>query len=153
MHHSRGVRRSLVSQLTLCRAVTVTPASYGRANPFEINPGISALRRINAGCKARARTCIRNQCKNGSAIGMCNDNHHEINIPCPDIANMAENIKNHCYMQDTVCKAPRACDDTNIRTHGQIFSAHKTWNVIVGSCGMSSLPPRRGCRRIVADTT
>jgi len=69
---------------------------------------------------------------------MCNDNHHEINIPCPDIANMAENIKNHCYMQDTVCKAPRACDDTNSRTHGQIFSAHKTWNVIVGSCGMSS---------------
>lgn len=65
---------------------------------------------------------------------MCNDNHHEISIPCPDIAGMAENIKNHCYMQDASCRPPRACDDTNIRTHGQIFSAHKTWNVIVGVC-------------------
>ncbi|KAH7375439.1 hypothetical protein B0T11DRAFT_293122 [Plectosphaerella cucumerina] len=108
---------------------------FGEVNPFSVNSCISNLRRISGGCKARARTCIRTQCVSGAAVGICNDNHHEINIPCPDIANMAENIKNWCYTHDTYCPPRGSCRDVNPRTSGQIFSNHSTWNVIVGACG------------------
>ncbi|KAM0274303.1 hypothetical protein ACHAQH_007977 [Verticillium albo-atrum] len=107
---------------------------FGEVNPFQVNTGINALRKITAGCKARGRTCIRTQCRTHAAIGLCNDNTYEINIPCPQIATMAEKVKNDCYTHDVSCSFPSSCRDVNPRTAGQMFSPGGTWNVIVGYC-------------------
>ncbi|KAF5009150.1 hypothetical protein FDECE_4594 [Fusarium decemcellulare] len=108
-------------------------ARFGTVNPFNVNGGINNLRRITAGCKARARHCIRTQCVGDAGIGLCNDNHHDINIPCPRIADMATEIRGGCYRSDVCCRpAPRGCEECNARTSGQKFDGNH--NVIVGAC-------------------
>ncbi|KAH7347503.1 hypothetical protein B0T11DRAFT_359937 [Plectosphaerella cucumerina] len=108
---------------------------FGRVMPHYIDQCISALRRINGNnCWARARHCIRNQCINGGAVGMCNDNHHDINIPCTRVADMAANIRQNCWEVDTACKAGQGCWGENHTTFGQLFDAGG-FNVIVGQCG------------------
>ncbi|KAL0943370.1 uncharacterized protein CTRU02_201256 [Colletotrichum truncatum] len=109
---------------------------FGVVMPYFAEQAANNLRRINGNsCKARARTCIRTQCVGGAAIGICNDNHHQIDVPCTGVADMARHIYQNCWELDTDCKAGRGCEGSNHVTFGQLFSDHHTWNVIVGQCG------------------
>lgn len=107
------------------------------------------LRRIAGNsCKARARTCIRTQCINDAAIGICNDNYHDIDIQCTQISDWTLVIVQSC--QESVWHCPWTpgdqCVILSTTVRGQVFSPGKTWNVIVGSCGMITIleSPSRG---------
>ncbi|KAH7353391.1 hypothetical protein B0T11DRAFT_356454 [Plectosphaerella cucumerina] len=111
---------------------------FGKADVGYYNDGVHNLRRINGNrCVARARTCIRTQCVRTSAIGLCNDNHHEITVQCTDIANMADTIRLHCGFSrwPLVCAPGRPCQILEHWTHGQEFANSGNWNVLAGSCG------------------
>ncbi|KAM5343657.1 hypothetical protein ACJ41O_012194 [Fusarium nematophilum] len=55
---------------------------YGEVNDYLVGVAIENLKRVAGNqCKTRARTCIRTKCVNGAAIGLCNDNYHEIVVP------------------------------------------------------------------------
>ncbi|EUC39436.1 hypothetical protein COCCADRAFT_174 [Bipolaris zeicola 26-R-13] len=103
------------------------------------------LRRIAGNsCKARARTCIRTQCINDAAIGICNDNYHDIDIQCTQISDWTLVIVQSC--QESVWHCPWTpgdqCVILSTTVRGQVFSPGKTWNVIVGSCGFFGNPER-----------
>ncbi|KAH7353844.1 hypothetical protein B0T11DRAFT_300918 [Plectosphaerella cucumerina] len=110
---------------------------FGNAKVSGVNDGINSLRRVTAGCSARARTCIRTQCNHDAAIGLCNDNYHDITVRCTDVANMAEEIRKSCHWVKFphVCPPGRPCTITDHWSHGQEFARAGPWNVIVGTCG------------------
>lgn len=72
----------------------------------------------------------------GQGIGLCNDNHHNIDIPCSVAADMAQTILNKCVSFDINCNRNGDCTSSpwNWLSSGQIFS-DQHYNVIVGGCG------------------
>ncbi|KAF6802194.1 secreted protein [Colletotrichum musicola] len=110
---------------------------FGEVVAYYAEQATNNLRRINGNsCKARARHCVRTQCVDGAAVGMCNDNHHDIDIACTTIADFAAEIQRGCYRTEPQCDAHGNCVVSPWRSYtvGQIFSDHLTWNVIVGHC-------------------
>ncbi|WQF85226.1 hypothetical protein CDEST_10240 [Colletotrichum destructivum] len=86
-------------------------------------------------CMTRARKCVRLSCVSGTAVGVCNDNTHDIHMPCSMVGRMADTIYRNCWKQDTICGPPGAgCIGTMPLTQGQAFSPGGTWNTIIGVC-------------------
>ncbi|KAK7747405.1 hypothetical protein SLS53_001660 [Cytospora paraplurivora] len=69
-------------------------------------------------CWAPAKGCLRLFCYETSAIWLCNDNDHEIDISCYNVGYLADRIRKAC------------CPSAGIS--GQMFHPTENYNVIVG---------------------
>lgn len=112
---------------------------WGWANPNKLWDASRNLRRVTGACVAPARSCTRMQCVFDTAVAVCNDNRHNLYLPCSYVADGADRLNRECYSFDGVlCSLAnpfQKCVRVNERVHGQIFSPGRTWNVLAGTCG------------------
>ncbi|KAK4450293.1 hypothetical protein QBC34DRAFT_379493 [Podospora aff. communis PSN243] len=91
-----------------------------------LDAGINYLKGLQGSCRNPPGPgfCGRVSCSWGSGIYYCNDNRHEIWVPCRDLGDVAHSIVSRC-----------ADRGANGRTLGQAFHSGN-WNVIVaaGDC-------------------
>ncbi|KAF3913908.1 hypothetical protein ABW21_db0205082 [Orbilia brochopaga] len=71
------------------------------ANRGATEENINHLRGIGeAGCGAGPRSCSRIACNWSSAIFLCNDNDHPVNVQCRYLAEGAAELYDHCSRRD-----------------------------------------------------
>ncbi|KAK6360016.1 hypothetical protein TWF696_001137 [Orbilia brochopaga] len=95
-------------------------------DPQSTSPRVEGLPYLrgkwNDDCGAPARTCQTKSCSWNSRIEVCNDNNHDVHIPCGRVADGAEAIMNKCGDYHK----------------GQVFNNGPAggWNIVVraGSC-------------------
>ncbi|KAK0121884.1 hypothetical protein ONS95_010162 [Cadophora gregata] len=77
------------------------PSNWKDASAARIKEGITYLRNFNGICNTGPKACVRISCSYNSAIFMCNDNDHRLDLSCAYMASYAQDI-----LDDGCCKRP-----------------------------------------------